>query len=99
MAREVSRSKEASVMTEQRIDVNAKVFDDRFEEIYEWLYDNAPDGNVAGYDEAIDKFDELLANSESFKAFIGEFCRRRGDGIGSDREAAAFIFTLNDMVY
>ena len=52
-----------------------------FNREYDFLYDN--DDNVAGYEEAVDSFDE--------------FVNFRGDFVSSDREAAAFMFALDIM--
>ncbi len=63
-----------------------------FNREYEFLYDN---GNVAGYEEAIDTFDEFV---KTHGDFVGEFVKFRGDFISSDREAAAFMFALATIV-
>lgn len=72
--------------------VNIKKFSEKFQEEYNFLYDN--NDNVAGYREAVEAFDEFLPNQ---KEFVMEFNYYRGDIISSDREAAAFMFALDDM--
>ena len=67
----------------------------RFNQEYDFLY-NSP-GYVAGYDEAVCAFDDFLGSSESNKKFVADFASYRGDFISSDREAAAFMFTLNSL--
>lgn len=64
----------------------------QFEKEYEFLYDH--NDNVAGVREATDAFDEFL---KTHKDFVSEFVRFRGDFISSDREAAAFMFALENM--
>ena len=64
----------------------------RYIKEYEFLYDNYD--NVAGFGEAVEAFDEFL---KKHKEFVGEFAKYRGDFISSDREAAAFMFALENM--
>ena len=75
------------------VNINIEEFYQQFCKEYEFLYNNRD--RVAGYSEAVSAFDEMIANSENFKAFVGEFCRYRSDVISSDREAAAFMFALD----
>ena len=51
---------------------------------------------MAGFDEAVDAFDTMNKN-DSFKKFVLEFVLYRNDYITSDREAAAFMFTMESM--
>lgn len=76
------------------INVNIHEFAEKFNKEYEFLYDNYD--RVAGYDEAVEAFDEACKN-EKFAAFVGEFGNYRQDFISSDREAAAFMFALESM--
>ena len=76
------------------INVNIHEFTEKFNQEYEFLYDNYD--RVAGYDEAVDMFDTMSKN-KNFVAFVGEFVKFRGDFISSDREAAAFMFALESM--
>ena len=76
------------------INVNIQEFAEKFNQEYEFLYDNYD--RVAGYDEAVDMFDAML-KSENFAAFVEEFGNYRQDFISSDREAAAFMFALESM--
>lgn len=59
---------------------------------YTYLYNHHD--KVPGYDEAVHAFDAFAKKN---KRFIGEFIRHRGDFISSDREAAAFMFALEDL--
>jgi len=72
--------------------VNIKEFAAKFNENYDELY-NARD-MIAGTKEAVLFFDEFL---KSHGDFVGEFAKYRGDFIASDREAAAFVFALEDF--
>ena len=76
------------------MDINIHEFLDRFNEEYDFLY-NAK-SYVAGYNEAVTAFDEFLKTNNKF---VGEFVRYRGDFISSDREAAAFMFALDSMIW
>ena len=73
---------------------NIQEFHEKFVKEYNFLYDHYD--NVAGFDEAVDAFDTMIKN-DSFKKFVGEFARYRQDIITSDREAAAFIFTMESF--
>lgn len=71
------------------MDINIKEFKNKFDKEYNFLYSSKD--YVAGYDEAVKAFDDFLQNN---KNFVREFILYRGDFISSDREAAAFMFTL-----
>lgn len=73
--------------------ISIEKFSKKFVEEYAFLYDN--DDNVAGFEEAVDAFDEFV---QTHGDFVGEFVSYRGDFISSDREAAAFMFALDSMV-
>ena len=73
--------------------INVGEFLKKFNQEYNFLYE-AP-GYVAGYDEALKAFDDFLGSSESNKKLVADFASYRGDFISSDREAAAFMFTLD----
>lgn len=76
--------------------VNMNEFRKKYGEEYDFLY-NAK-GEVAGEREAIELFDDLCKNNESFLEFVREYVKSRGYGpISSDRECVAFIFALDDM--
>lgn len=68
----------------------------RFLDEYEFLYEAGD--RVAGFDEAVQEFDKMIAASENFAAFVREFAAYREDPITSDREAAAFMFTFYEML-
>lgn len=72
---------------EKTIDID--MFLKQFNKEYEFMYDN--NDNVAGEREAIEAFDEFLPHH---KEFVNQFNKHRGDIITSDREAAAFMFSM-----
>ena len=74
--------------------INIHQFLDKFNKEYSFLYENK--NRVAGYKEAVQAFDAMLTSKH--KPFIIEFVNFRQDFISSDREAAAFMFTLYDMI-
>lgn len=78
--------------TMNKIDINIIDFIEQFNKEYDYLYEHHD--CVAGYDEAVQEFDDFL---ESHNEFVAEFSRFRGDYITSDREAAAFMFAFNEM--
>ena len=72
------------------MNINIKAFAEQFSKEYDFLYENGD--NVAGYDEAVDAFDNFVKDNGEF---VGEFAKYRGDFVSSDREAAAFMFALS----
>lgn len=77
------------------INLNINEMLKRFQKEYDFLYDSK--SYVAGTREAVEEFDELI-QYEWFKTILNKFNKKRNDIITSDREAAAFMFVLNDMV-
>lgn len=75
--------------------INIHEFIKQFHKEYEFLYDH--DDNVAGFDEAVNAYDETIEESENFADFVREFESFRQDWITSDREAAAFMFALESF--
>lgn len=73
-----------------KININIEQFAEEFRKQYNFLYDS--NGYVAGYDEAVEAFDNFL---EKHADFVGKFATYRGDLVTSDREAAAFMFALD----
>lgn len=75
--------------------INIKDFLNKFNDNYDFLYDsNAQGSEVAGQREAAMAFDDFVKDN---REFVREFVRYRGDFISSDREAAAFMFTIDDF--
>lgn len=67
----------------------------KFDSNYGFLYDaNRHGKEVAGQREAAGAFDDFL---KEHRDFVCEFVKYRGDVISSDREAAAFMFTMADF--
>lgn len=76
--------------------ININDFLAKFNEEYDFLYENRD--RVAGFDEAVDAFDDYLAKDiGGFRKFVCEFAVFRKDFISSDREAAAFMFALESV--
>ena len=73
----------------KEVNISIEGFYKEFKKEYDFLYDH--DDNVAGYEEAVQAFDEFLP---SHKEFVSEFVQYRGDFISSDREGAAFMFAM-----
>ncbi len=74
---------------EKIIDVNIEHFLEHFNAFCEYLYNN--NDNVNGFKEAVEIGNNFI---ESNPEFLGQFVKYRGDFISSDREVAAFAFTL-----
>lgn len=67
----------------------------KFDDNYDFLYDANKNGSeVAGQREATNAFDDFM---KEHRDFVCEFVKYRGDVISSDREAAAFMFTMADF--
>ena len=71
--------------------ININQFLNDFQKEYQFLYDNQD--QIIGYKEAVEAFDCFIEN-DNHKQFIYDFVSYRKDFISSDREAAAFMFTL-----
>ena len=70
-------------------------FAEQFAKEYDFIYNaEARGATVAGYQEAVDYFDEFAKDHGDF---VGEFAKYRGDIVSSDREAAAFAFALEAL--
>ena len=72
---------------------NMDALANQFSKEYDFLYANRD--NVAGYDGAVNYFDEVLNGTELVKNFV----EYRQDFISSDREAAAFAFACDALGY
>lgn len=83
-------------MTDQVFNFPIEEFAARFHREYAFLYDAFD--RVAGFQEAVDTFDALMKRNEKFRAFVSEFVAFREDMITSDREAAAFMYVMSDMI-
>lgn len=70
--------------------INIADFLKKFNQEYNFPY-NAR-SYVAGYDEAVQAFDDFLGSN---KKLVADFASFRKDFISSDREAAAFMFALD----
>lgn len=72
--------------------INIETFEKQFDREYDLLYKS--ENEVAGYEEAVNAFDEFV---KTHGDFVGEFAKYRGDYVSSDREAAAFMFALEKL--
>lgn len=77
--------------------INIHKFAKRFGEAYDFLY-NGDYEDTYEYREAVNAFDEMCKNNESFAAFVREYVHFRKDYISSDREAAAFMLALEECM-
>lgn len=82
-------------MKKKKVEINIVEFIKKFDELYDWLYDY---GNEDEIDEAAQDFDRMVNENEPFKNLVTKFVEYRKDVISSDREAAAFIGTFEEMV-
>lgn len=74
---------------------NISDFLKKFNDNYDLLYDaNKHNREVAGQREAAAAFDDFVKQHGDF---VREFVNYRGDVVSSDREAAAFMFTMDDF--
>ena len=73
--------------------MDIKAFTEEFQRQYDFLYEHIGQ-EVAGYDEAIKEFDRMATISR----LMADFNKYRQDFISSDREAAAFMFTVEKML-
>lgn len=74
------------------INIDIAKFENKFSENYDFLYANHD--NVAGYHETLAFGDEFITKNIDF---VMEFNAYRHDILSSDREVAAFAFTLDDF--
>lgn len=74
--------------------MNISEFLEKFNQNYELLYTHGD--NVAGYHQALEYGDEII---QTWPEFVREFVQYRGDVLSSDREVAAFGFTMSDFGY
>lgn len=75
-----------------KFNIDIERFTKQFNKEYKFLYDN--DDYVAGYREAVEAFDNFVAEHAEF---VGEFVDYRRDFVSSDREAAAFMFAMEAL--
>lgn len=78
----------------KEVKVNIKEFLKKFNEEYDFLYDN--DDNVCGYYDALKEGDLFISDKKNIN-FIREFNEYRQDILSSDREVVAFMFTMESM--
>ena len=80
----------------QATNINIGRFLHKFNKEYNFLYEADVNHKIVpGYDEAVDAFDSFIMFNGDF---VGEFAKYRGDFISSDREAAAFMFAMEEFL-
>ena len=77
-------------LTHEELDIMLNIF----EKNYAYLYEN--EDNVIVYEDARDIFDDFF---EEYPEVVRAFSRHREDALVSDRERAAFMFTVMDFGY
>lgn len=79
----------------EQMNLNIHEFAKLYSDSYSWLYEQDSTGEFT--QEFAWTFTELMHKNKSFKRFVQDFVRYRGDFITSDREAAAFVLTMDRM--
>lgn len=87
-----NRQAVADTLNSELIHLDIQKFLEEFNLEYNFLYEN--NDNVAGFHEAVQYGDKFIAEHPNF---IRQFNEYRHDPITSDREVAAFAFTLDKM--
>lgn len=77
-------------------DADVKKILKKYNEEYDFLYKNYD--RVAGYDEAVDAWDEYI-KKDAFKDLVEKLNKARQDIFSSDREIVALLFALDDLGY
>jgi hypothetical protein len=85
---------ETTVEAPATVNVDIYAFAEQFQKEYDQLYESE---HVAGYQEAVEAFGRAC-NGESFRRFVAQFAKFRGDLVSSGREAAGFMFALDACV-
>ena len=75
--------------------INYQVLLDQFNKNYDFLYNSK--AYVAGYNEALDYFDNPVRKNTVLSDIIRKFVEFRSDILSSDRECVAFVFSLEDL--
>lgn len=75
--------------------INYQALLDQFNKNYDFLYNSK--AYVAGYNEALDYFDNTVQKNTALSDILGKFVEFRGDILSSDRECVAFVFSLEDL--
>lgn len=75
--------------------INYQALLDQFNKNYDLLYNSK--AYVAGYDEALDYFDNTIRKNTVLSDILRKFVELRSDILSSDRECVAFVFSLEDL--
>jgi len=68
---------------------------DQFHKEYDFMYEHDRTAYVAGYDEALEYGDRLIAERHPI---VASLCKMRGDIFSSDREVAALGFAVSEIL-
>lgn len=69
----------------------------RFNKNFDAIYNAQANGSyMAGYDEALDYYDNVVRTNPILVNIRDEFNQVRKDILSSDRECVAFVFSLED---
>lgn len=75
--------------------INCQTLLDQFNKNYDFLYNSK--AYVAGYNEALDYFDNTVCKNKALTYILSKFVDFRGYILSSDRECVAFVFSLEDL--
>lgn len=76
-------------------EINYEELLDSFNDYYKMLYES--ESYIAGYDEALDYFNNTVMENNDLKKVLNEFVEVRRDYVSSDRECVAFVLALEDL--
>jgi hypothetical protein len=68
---------------------------EQFNKEYDFMYEHERTAYVAGYDEALEYGDRLIAERHPI---VASLCKMRGDIFSSDREVAALGFAVSEIL-
>lgn len=77
------------LLTKEQLDRKLVLFNGYYDELY-----NSPLIEIS-LKKLVDRFDEFIDTSETFKELVGEFNQHRKDCIASDRECIAFMLAFS----
>lgn len=66
-----------------------------FPKVYNFIYDS--NDKIPGFRFFVKMFDDRFSAEPDFADLVFEFGKRRQDPIASDREAAAFMYTIAEI--
>lgn len=105
----LSQELESVEVTEPSVDKEEKITDNVeyaseiekigqvFSSKYEELYNDTSKESLETQKEAMSQFDKQMETNETFKRFVNDFVKERGDFLSSDREEAAMILAIKEL--